>query len=42
MLLYSDNYEPDDYEGDQDLNEHEDWYEEDDWSSVESGLFGDC
>jgi hypothetical protein len=38
MLLYSDNYEPDDYEGDQDLNE----YEEKDWSVVESGLFGDC
>jgi hypothetical protein len=37
MLLYSDNYEPDDYEGDQDLSEYED-----DWSTVESELFGDC
>jgi hypothetical protein len=35
MLLYSDNYEPDDYEGDQDLYE-------DDWGTVESELFGDC
>jgi len=37
MLLYSDNYEPDNYEGDQDLNEYED-----DWGTVESELFGDC
>jgi hypothetical protein len=37
MLLYSDNYESDDYEGDQDLNEYED-----DWATVESELFGDC
>jgi hypothetical protein len=37
MLLYSDDYEPDNYEGDQDLNEYED-----DWSTVESELFGDC
>jgi len=35
MLLYSDDYEPDEYEGDQDLYE-------DDWSTVESELFGDC
>jgi hypothetical protein len=37
MLLSSDNYEPNDYDGDQDLTEYED-----DWSTVEYGLFGDC
>jgi hypothetical protein len=37
MLLYSDNYEPDEYEGDQDLYEHEN-----DMETVEYELFGDC
>lgn len=35
MLLVDDIYEPNDYEGDQDMPES-------DWCAVESGLFGDC
>jgi len=35
MLLYSDDYEPDEYEGDQDLYEY-------DMETVEYELFGDC